>query len=85
VQPPKDTQRNKYSKQVASADEQNFNIFRHIAKGRDANNTFAKSLKNSLISTPPMNVSSIEYETRDFVKNQEKNIVCLVWQNSHYN
>jgi len=42
----------KISKQFPSAEEQNFNIFRHIAKGRDANNTFAKSLKSSFINIP---------------------------------
>jgi hypothetical protein len=47
VQPSKDTLREKSSKQFSSADKQNFSIFRHIAKGRDANNTFAKSLKSS--------------------------------------
>jgi len=53
VQPPKDTLRKKYSKQYSSTDEQIFNIFRHIVKGRDANNTFAKSLKSTKIKIAP--------------------------------
>jgi hypothetical protein len=45
VQPPKDITLKKSSSQYSSAEEQIFNIFRLIAKGRDANSTFAMSLK----------------------------------------
>jgi hypothetical protein len=38
------------AKKLPSTEQQNFINFKHIAKGRNANNTFAKSLKSTFFN-----------------------------------